>query len=164
MGIFDSFDISASGMSAERYRMDIISQNMANAHTTRTEDGTPYVRKVVTFQEKTDTKNRKFSHVLDSAFSNLSGRPLGGTNSAELTSPGTGVKVGGLYEDTWTEEVMTYDPEHPDADENGYVMRPNVDLVKETTDAMSATRSYEANITAFNAMKTLAQKALEIGK
>jgi flagellar basal-body rod protein FlgC len=57
-----------------------------------------------------------------------------------------------------------YDPTHPDADENGYVMRPNVDLVKETTDAMSATRSYEANITAFNAMKTLAQKALEIGK
>ena len=102
MGIFDSFDISASGMSAERYRMDIISQNMANAHSTRTEDGTPYVRKVVTFQEKTDTKNRKFSHMLDTAFSNLSGRPLGATNSAELTSPGTGVNVGGLYADTWT--------------------------------------------------------------
>ena len=118
MGIFNSFDISASGMSAERYRMDIISQNMANGNTTRTEDGTPYVRKVVTFQEKTDVKNRKFSHMLDTAFSNLSGRPLGCTNSAELASPGTGVKIGGVYEDTWTEETLTYDPEHPDADEN----------------------------------------------
>ena len=85
-------------MSAEQYRMDIISQNMANAHSTRTEDGTPYVRKVVTFQEKTDTKNRTFSHMLDTAFSNLSGRPLGCTNSARLSSPGTGVKIGGLYE------------------------------------------------------------------
>ncbi len=110
MGIFDSFDISASGMSAEQYRMDIISQNMANAHTTRTEDGTPYVRKVVTFQEKTNTKERNFKHMLDTAFSNLSGRPLGSTNSARLSSPGSGVKIGGLYEDTWTEEVMAYDP------------------------------------------------------
>ncbi len=75
MGIFDSFDISASGMSAEQYRMDIISQNMANAHTTRTEDGTPYVRKVVTFQEKTDAKNRTFSPALAKAcFSSVSKR------------------------------------------------------------------------------------------
>ena len=69
MGMFDAFDISASGMTAERYRMDIISQNVANAETTRTEDGTPYVRKVVTFQEKQDVKNRNFSHMLDTAFS-----------------------------------------------------------------------------------------------
>ena len=121
MGVFDTFDINASGMSAERYRMDIISQNVANAETTRTEDGTPYVRKVVTFQEKQDTTNRKFSHMLDTAFSNLSGRPLGCTNSAELTTAGKGVKVGGVYEDTWTESNMVYDPSHPDADENGYV-------------------------------------------
>ena len=122
MGVFDTFDINASGMSAERYRMDIISQNVANAETTRTEDGTPYVRKVVTFQEKQDTTNRKFSHMLDTAFSNLSGRPLGCTNSAELTTAGKGVKVGGVYEDTWTESNMVYDPSHPDADENGYVL------------------------------------------
>ena len=77
MGVFDTFDINASGMSAERYRMDIISQNVANAETTRTEDGTPYVRKVVTFQEKQDTTNRKFSHMLDTAFSNLRRQTIG---------------------------------------------------------------------------------------
>ena len=71
MGVFDTFDINASGMSAERYRMDIISQNVANAETTRTEYGTPYVRKVVTFQEKQDTTNRKFSHLLLRLFQQL---------------------------------------------------------------------------------------------
>ena len=162
MGIFDSFDISASGMSAERYRMDIISQNMANAHSTRTEDGTPYVRKVVTFQEKTDVKNRKFSHMLDTAFSNLTGRPLGCTNSAELSSPGTGVKVRGVYEDTWTEEVMTYDPEHPDADENGYVHYPNVNVITDMTNMIDASRGYEANQAAFEATKAMASKGLEM--
>ena len=162
MGVFDSFDISASGMSAERYRMDIISQNMANANTTRTEDGTPYVRKVVTFQEKTDTKNRKFSHMLDTAFSNLSGRPLGCTNSAELASPGTGVKIGGVYEDTWTKETLTYDPEHPDADENGYVMYPNVNIVTEMTNLIDASRAYQANATAFQASKSIATTGLNM--
>ena len=162
MGIFDSFDISASGMSAEQYRMDIISQNMANGHTTRTEDGTPYVRKVVTFQEKTNTKERNFKHMLDTAFSNLSGRPLGSTNSARLSSPGSGVKIGGLYEDTWTEEVMAYDPEHPDADENGYVHYPNVNVITEMTNMIDASRGYEANQAAFEATKAMANKGLEM--
>ena len=162
MGIFDSFDISASGMSAEQYRMDIISQNMANAHTTRTADGTPYVRKVVTFQEKTNTKERNFKHMLDTAFSNLSGRPLGSTNSARLSSPGSGVKIGGLYEDTWTEEVMAYDPEHPDADENGYVHYPNVNVITEMTNMIDASRGYEANQAAFEATKAMANKGLEM--
>ena len=162
MGIFDSFYISASGMSAEQYRMDIISQNMANAHTTRTEDGTPYVRKVVTFQEKTNTKERNFKHMLDTAFSNLSGRPLGSTNSARLSSPGSGVKIGGLYEDTWTEEVMAYDPEHPDADENGYVHYPNVNVITEMTNMIDASRGYEANQAAFEATKAMANKGLEM--
>ena len=162
MGIFDSFDISASGMSAEQYRMDIISQNMANAHTTRTEDGTPYVRKVVTFQEKTNTKERNFKHMLDTAFSNLSGRPLGSTNSARLSSPGSGVKIGGLSEDTWTEEVMAYDPEHPDADENGYVHYPNVNVITEMTNMIDASRGYEANQAAFEATKAMANKGLEM--
>ena len=162
MGIFDSFDISASGMSAEQYRMDIISQNMANAHTTRTADGTPYVRKVVTFQEKTDTKDRNFKHMLDTAFSNLSGRPLGSTNSARLSSPGSGVKIGGLDEDTWSEEVMAYDPEHPDADENGYVHYPNVNVITEMTNMIDASRGYEANQAAFEATKAMANKGLEM--
>ena len=157
MGVFDTFDINASGMSAERYRMDIISQNVANAETTRTEDGTPYVRKVVTFQEKQDTTNRKFSHMLDTAFSNLSGRPLGCTNSAELTTAGKGVKVGGVYEDTWTESNMV---SHPDADENGYVTYPNVNTITEMTNLIDASRGYEANETAFEASKAIALKGL----
>lgn len=162
MGIFDSFDISASGMSAERYRMDIISQNMANANTTRTEDGTPYVRKVVTFQEKINVKERNFSHMLDTAFSNLSGRPLGYVNSAELSVQGKGVKIGGVYEDTWTKEVMAYDPEHPDADENGYVHYPNVNVITEMTNMIDASRGYEANQAAFEATKAMALKGLEM--
>lgn len=164
MGMFDSFDISCSGMSAERYRMDIISQNIANAETTRTEDGTPYVRKVVTFKEKQDVKNRKFSHMLDTAFSNLSGRPLGCTNSAELTSAGEGVKVGGVYEDTWTEPTKVYDPSHPDADENGYVTYTNVNTITEMTNMIDASRGYEANATAFEASKSMALKGLEMSQ
>lgn len=164
MGIFDTFDINASGMSAERYRMDIISQNVANAETTRTEDGTPYVRKVVTFEEKQDSRTRNFSHMLDSAFSNLSGRPLGYTNSAELTSPGQGVRIGGVYEDTWTKPVMTYDPSHPDADENGYVTGTNVSTITEMTNLIDASRSYEANSTAFETSKAIAKKGLEMSQ
>ena len=164
MGLFTSFDISASGMSAERYRMDIISQNVANAETTRTEDGTPYVRKVVTFEEKTDSKNRNFSHMLDTAFSNLSGRPLGQLNSAELTTQGEGVKVGGVYEDTWTEMNKVYDPSHPDADEDGYVTYPNVNTITEMTNLIDASRGYEANATAFEASKSIALKGLEMAR
>lgn len=100
--------------------------------------------------------------MLDTAFSNLSGRPLGATNSAELTSPGTGVKVGGLYEDTWTEDVMAYDPEHPDADENGYVHYPNVNVITEMTNMIDASRGYEANQAAFEATKAMASKGLQM--
>lgn len=164
MGMFDAFDISASGMTAERYRMDIISQNVANAETTRTEDGTPYVRKVVTFQEKQDTKNRNFSHMLDTAFSNLSGRPIGQINSAELSNAGEGVKIGGVYEDTWTEPTMVYDPSHPDADENGYVTYSNVNTITEMTNLIDASRGFEANATAFEASKAIALKGLEMSQ
>jgi flagellar basal-body rod protein FlgC len=161
MGIFDSFDISASGMSAERYRMDIISQNMANANTTRTEDGGAYVRKVVTFQEKTDSSGSGFSHVLGTAASNLT-RHLCDTGSAKLTSAGSGVKIGGVYDDTWTEETLAYDPENPDADENGYVHYPNVNVITEMTNMIDASRGYEANEAAFEATKSIALKGLEM--
>jgi flagellar basal-body rod protein FlgC len=159
MGIFDSFDISASGMSAERYRMDIISQNMANANTTRTEDGTPYVRKVVTFQEKSE--NSTFSHVLGTAADNIT-KHLGSQGSARLTTQGTGVKIGGVYDDTWTEETLAYDPENPDADENGYVHYPNVNVITEMTNMIDASRGYEANQAAFEATKSMALKGLEM--
>lgn len=149
MGMFTAFDINASGMTAERYRMDVISQNVANANTTRTEDGTPYRRKVVVFEEK--GKQTSFRHVLNKA-------------SKCYSYTGNGVKVTGLYEDKWTEMNMVYDPSHPDADENGYVTYPNVNTVTEMTNLIDASRAYEANATAFTASKTIATTGLGIIK
>ncbi|MDO4513603.1 MAG: flagellar basal body rod protein FlgC [Lachnospiraceae bacterium] len=143
MSVFTAFDINSSGMTAQRYRMDIISENVANANTTRTEDGTPYRRKVVTFQEKGSQTN--FSHVLNKATDKYSG---------------TGVRIGGVYEDQVSEMKMVYDPSHPDADENGYVTYPNVNIITEMTNLIDASRGYEANATAFEATKSIALKGL----
>lgn len=148
MSIFNAFNINASGMSAERFRMDTISQNIANANTTRTEDGTPYRRKVVTFEERGERVGT-FSSFLSGA----SGR-----------FKGQGVRVGKVVEDTWTQMNMFYDPSHPDADENGYVTGPNVEIVTEMTNLIDASRAYEANATAFNASKSIAIKGLEMGQ
>lgn len=148
MSFLSSFDISASGLTAERQRLDIAAENLSNTNTTRTESGGPYRRKMVVLQEVPSTTFRtKFNGLLNRSASAAKG----------------GVKVTEIVEDQ-RDLNPVYDPDHPDADENGYVMMPNVDPVKETIDGMSATRSYEANITAFNAMKLMAQKALEIGK
>ena len=146
MGLFDSFNINASGLTAQRYRMDVIAQNVANANTTRTEDGTPYKRKVVTFEEK----NGK-----STSFSTGVGRETDRFRS-------NGVKVSGTYEDP-SEGNMVYDPDHPDADENGYVTYPNVNIIQEMTDLIDASRSYEANATAFNASKQIASQGLTMG-
>lgn len=148
MGMFDSFDVNASGLTAQRYRMDVIAENVANANTTRTEDGTPYVRKVVTFAEKEGT---------GSQFSTIFGRA-----SDRYTAHG--VKVSGTYEDTSTEGNKVYDPAHPDADEDGYVTYPNVNIVTEMTNLIDASRSYESNATAFDASKSMALKGLQMGK
>lgn len=149
MSMFSAFNISATGMTAQRYRMDIISQNVANAYTTRTKDGTPYRRQVVTFAEKPGQTT--FSHILRRA-----------TYSHGYS--GNGVKVSGLFEDHETEMNMVYDPSHPDADENGYVSYPNVSIITEMTNMIDASRAYEANSTAFNASKSMAMKGLEIGQ
>lgn len=146
MSFLDSFDISASGLTAERQRLDIASENLANTNTTRTESGGIYRRKMVVLQEIPSTSFR-------SKFNSLLSR----------TASKGGVQVTEIVEDQ-RDLNPVYNPDHPDADEDGYVMMPNVDPVKETIDAMSATRSYEANITAFNAMKLMAQRALDIGK
>ena len=145
--IYDSFNINSSGMTAQRFRMDIISENIANANTTRTSDGTPYVRQVVRFAEKgTQTP---FSRIFNDRLDQYSGR---------------GVKVVQVQDDTWTQPNIVYDPSHPDADENGYVQYPNVNTVTEMTNLIDASRSYEANATAFNASKNLATRGLEMGK
>ena len=144
-----SFDISASGMTAERQRLDIASENIANSNTTRTASGEgPYRRKMVVLQEVPSTTTS-----FRSRFNSLLNR----------TASKGGVRVTEIVEDQRDLQPV-YNPDHPDANEEGYVMMPNVDLVKETVDGMSATRSYEANITAFNAMKLMAQRAIDIGK
>lgn len=147
MGIFSAFDVNASGMTAQRYRMDIISENVANANTTRTEDGTPYRRKVVTFEQKPGRTT--FGHVFAKVRQGYNGQ---------------GVRVAGVREDRESEMVMTYDPSHPDADENGYVTYPNVNIVTEMTNLIDASRAYEANATAFGASKAIALKGLEMGQ
>ena len=147
MSFLNSFDISVSGLTAQRQRLDIVEENIANANTTRTEDGGPYRRKIVTLEEKPVST---FQSEINSRL-------------RKYESEKGGVRVSQVTEDQRDLEPV-YDPDHPDANEEGYVMMPNVDLVKETVDGMSATRSYEANITAFNAIKLMAQKALEIGK
>lgn len=148
MALFQSFGISASGMTAQQFRADIIAENLANVNTTRTEDGTPYRRKVVSFQEK---GVNRFDRYL--------------TESRKRGSHiGNGVKAVEVREDTTSDFIMEYDPSHPDADENGYVSYPNVNLVTEMTNLIDASRAYEANITAFDAAKAMAQAGLQIGK
>ena len=150
MGLFQPFDIAASGMTAQRFRMDVIAENIANVSTTRTEDGTPYRRKIVTFEEKQLKAGMP-------SFRNI----LKDSTAAYM---GNGVKVTKVSEDTETDFIMEYDPSHPDADENGYVSYPNVNTVTEMTNLIDASRSYEANVTAFSAIKSMAQYGIQVGQ
>ncbi|NLM09516.1 MAG: flagellar basal body rod protein FlgC [Clostridiaceae bacterium] len=147
MGFFSALHASASALTAQRLRMDIISENIANVNTTRTEDGTPYRRKTVIFEARNG--NTPFSSYLTNA-------------SKKLISNG-GVRVSGIVEDQ-TPFKSVYDPGHPDADENGMVQMPNVDVVTEMVNLISASRAYEANITSIDTTKSMALKALEIGR
>ena len=145
MSIFGSMNISASGLTAQRLRMDVISQNIANVNTTRDEHGNVYRRKTVVFAEK---KDFQFADALSRASGMI----------------GSGVKVVGITEDKTTELNMVYDPSNPDANEEGYVAYPNVSTVTEMTNLIDASRAYEANITAFNAAKNIATQTLQMGK
>ncbi|KNF08808.1 flagellar basal-body rod protein FlgC [Gottschalkia purinilytica] len=146
MGMFSSINISASGLTAERTRMDVISKNIANANTTRTSSGKPYRRQMPLFKER---EGESFSSYLSKESDKLFNK--------------NGVKVSGIIEDK-TPFKKVYDPGHPDADQNGYVEMPNVDIVTEMVDMITATRAYEANMTAINSAKSMAMKALEIGR
>ncbi|WKY48583.1 flagellar basal body rod protein FlgC [Eubacteriaceae bacterium ES3] len=143
MSILSSFDISGSGMTAQKYRLDIVSQNIANAQATRTENGEAYRRKMVILQS---SDVQSFQEVLNN----------------EIGVQKQGVEVAAVVEDE-SPLVPVYDPTHPDANEDGYVMYPNVNTAQEMIDALGASRAYEANVTAFNATKSIAMKALEIG-
>lgn len=144
MSFLQSLNISGSGLTAQKFRMDVISENIANQDTTRTETGEPYRRKMVVLSSSAGFKDMVVKSLKD----------------AEIPA---GVEVADIVEDQ-SEFKMEYDPEHPDADENGYVRLPNVDSLKETVDIMDAYRAYQANITALNAIKQMAVKALEIGR
>lgn len=147
MGYFGALDIGASALTAQRLRMDTISQNIANVNTTRTENGTPYRRRLVVFEEKKD--GIPFSEYL--------------TASSRELYAGKGVKVARIAEDT-SPFKKVYDPGNPDADAEGYVEMPNIDIITEMVNMISATRAYEANVTSINITKSMALKALEIGR
>lgn len=147
MGYFKSLDIGASALTAQSLRIDTISQNIANAQTTRTENGKPYRRKVAVFEEREGKPD--FAGALNNAM---------GENKI-----GAGVRVSKIVEDQ-SPLRKVYDPGHPDADKDGYVSYPNVDTVIEMVNLISASRAYEANVTAINSVKSMALKALELGK
>ncbi len=152
MSTMSTFNVSASGMAAQRTRMDIIAQNIANVNTTITEDGTPYRRQTVVFAERSN-RNVNFENQLKSKQTGIKGK----------NDIGLGVKITSIVEDHVTSMKKVYDPAHPNADEDGYVTYPNVDTVTEMTNLIDANRSYEANVTAFNATKNMILKALDIG-
>ena len=146
MGVFGSFAISASGLTAERLRLDLISNNIANINTSgRPNDpaNPPYRRKIPVFAQALEM--------------------VEGDNGKRAGYKGAGVKVTRIMEDN-NPPRLVYDPSHPQADEKGYVAFPNINIVNEMVNMITATRSYEANVTALNAAKDIALKALEIGR
>lgn len=151
MGMFSVLNISGSGLTAQRFRLDVIANNIANANTTRTPEGGPYQRKMVVLMPREDSLNFK-SYLLPEAL-----KP----------KLGTGVKVVSVEEDN-SPPRLVYDPSHPDAIKygkyKGYVLYPNVDIVKEMVDLIDATRAYEANVTMIDNSRRMFEKALQIGR
>ncbi len=144
MNFFDSLAASSAGLSAQRLRMNLISGNLANVNTTRTHQGGPYQRKEAVFA----------AQPVDRSFERI----LANRQKHRLSS----VKVTRVVEDR-SPAIMKYDPRHPDANEKGYVAMPNISLMEEMVNMISASRSYEANVTAMQIAKDMALKALEIG-
>ena len=155
MAFLSSMNIVGSGLTAQQLRLDVISENITNSNTTRTEAGGPYRRKVVVFEAMPGRDD--FRTVMARAAA------AGRTASNAGYETAGGVRVTQVAEDP-TPLRLIYDPAHPDADADGYVSMPNVDTVKEITDAMAATQAYSANVTALNTLKAVVQRALEIGR
>lgn len=141
MGIFDSMQINTSGLNLERLKLDVISSNIANVNTTRTPDGGPYLKKEVTFEE---SFKRQESYLM-----------------GEISNKSFGVRSTGIEENEENTKLV-YEPSHPDADVNGYVTYPNVDMADEMIDMITTLRAYDANVTAMNASKAMLNKALQI--
>jgi flagellar basal-body rod protein FlgC len=153
MAFLEAMDVSATGLTAQRLRMDIISENIANVNTTRTLSGGPYRRKTVLFQEIQETP---FSQMLHDT---VSERGV----SRRRAPLGMGVRVSNVVEDQM-QGPMIHDPGHPDANAEGYVEMPNVNIVEEMVNMISASRSYEANITAINTARTLMDRTLDLAR
>lgn len=151
MAFLSSLDIVGSGLTAQQLRLDIVGENITNMNTTRTEEGGPYRRKIVQFQAKSGQES----------FRDIMTRTQN-ASQAHYQAAG-GVIVTGIVEDP-SDFKVTYDPDHPDANEEGYVEMPNVDSIAEMTDAIAASQAYSANVTLFNTMKSVIAKGLEIGK
>ncbi|MEA4941152.1 Flagellar basal-body rod protein FlgC [bioreactor metagenome] len=151
MAFLSSMNIIGSGLTAEQLRLDVVSENITNMNTARTEAGGAYRRKMVVFEAQNGR---------DSFRSIMASRSL--ASNAGYSAAG-GVRVTEIAEDP-SDLKMVYDPNHPDANAEGYVEMPNVTLVKEVTDAMAATQAYSAGVTALNSLKTVVNQALEIGK
>lgn len=144
MSFLNSLNIAGSALTAQRVRIETITQNLANIATTRTENGGPYARKLVVMEEKT----LDFDVILGQR---RSSKKQGGVQVREII-------------ESEKDFIPVYNPEHPDANEEGYVLMPNVDRTEEQVDLMAATRAYEANITSLNVVKVMTMKAMEIGK
>jgi flagellar basal-body rod protein FlgC len=147
MGLFDAISISGSGLSAERLRMDVTAENLANAQSTRGADGQPYRRKEVVLQQA------------DGNFENALRRASSGPGAPAAR----GVQVAAIVEDT-APNRQVYDPGHPDANQQGYVEMPNVDSVTEMVDLISSSRAYEANVTAMQTAKSMFTRTLDLLK
>ena len=153
MSMFPEFRISGSALTAEKTRLDVIAGNLANMNTTRSVEGGPYQRRTVVFAEDlAESRSRR-----------MISRPFIPSELAGNAGRGQGVRVDRILADH-RPPMMVFDPEHPDAQEDGYVLYPNVELAKEMTDMITAQRSYEANTTAIQTAKSLYMKALEIGR
>ena len=149
MAFMSSMNVVGSGLTAQQLRLDVISEKVTNSQTTRTEGGGAYRRKMVVFQA--EGTRSPFQAALDRARGVASSRMEGGVRVTQIVEDPSDLK-------------LVYDPTHPDANADGYVELPNVDMIKEITDAMAAAQAYSANVTAFNVLKQVATKGLEIGQ
>ncbi len=168
MSFLNTLDIATSALTAERFRMDTIAHNLANMDTTRTEggEGGPYRRRLTVFEERATNFRTTLEREAYRLRLQTAGGGSAGVNRAlrrvkDAADVGGGVRVAQVFEDP-SDFVPVYNPTHPDADEDGYVLMPNVDRAEENVDLMAATRSYETNITVVNIIKTMAMKAAEI--
>ena len=153
MAFLGTMNIVGSGLTAQQLRLDVISENITNLNTTRTENGDgPYRRKIVTFQAESGKDD----------FRMIMARAAGASNRGYEKAGG--VRVVEIGEDTEAPFQISYDPTHPDADEQGYLELPNVDMVLEIADAMAASRAFASNVTAFNTLKSVISSGLEIGR